>query len=51
MAKRKDKKIVYEIARRYVDELRKRDIDIDEAYLFGSYVKGNATEWSDIDIA
>lgn len=24
---------------------------IDQAYLFGSYVKGTATQWSDIDVA
>ena len=51
MAKRKAKKIVYEHVRRYVEELRKRNIKIDQAYLFGSYVKGKPTKWSDIDVA
>lgn len=51
MAKRKAKKIVYEHVRRYVEELRKRNIKIDQAYLFGSYVNGTATKWSDIDVA
>lgn len=51
MAKRKAKKIVYEHVRRYVEELRKRNIKIAQAYLFGSYVKGTATKWSDIDVA
>ncbi|MEW5950163.1 MAG: nucleotidyltransferase domain-containing protein [Thermodesulfobacteriota bacterium] len=51
MAKRKDKKLIYESIERYVEELRKRDIDILAAYLFGSYAKGRATEWSDIDVA
>jgi len=36
MAKRKTKKIVYEHISRYVEELKKRNIKIDQAYLFGS---------------
>ncbi len=51
MAKRKDKKLIFESIRKYVNELRKRDIDIVSAYLFGSYAKGEDTEWSDIDVA
>lgn len=51
MAKRKTKKIVQKQIARYVDELRKRNIQIDRAYLFGSYAKGTANEWSDIDVA
>jgi uncharacterized protein len=51
MAQRKTKKVVYEHVRRYIEELRRRDIKIAEAYLFGSYAKGTATEWSDIDLA
>ncbi|PKN69996.1 MAG: hypothetical protein CVU54_08175 [Deltaproteobacteria bacterium HGW-Deltaproteobacteria-12] len=51
MAQRKTKKLVYEHIRQYIEELRKRNIKIDEAYLFGSYVKGTATQWSDIDVA
>lgn len=31
--------------------LKENLIPIDGAYLFGSYSKGNAGEWSDIDIA
>lgn len=51
MAKRKDKKLIYELIHKYIDELKKRNINVVGAYLFGSYVKGNATEWSDIDVA
>ena len=51
MAKRKTKKIVHTHIARYVEELRKRNIEIDQAYLFGSYAKGTANEWSDIDVA
>jgi len=35
----------------YVAALRKSDIPIDSAFLFGSYSKGTPDEWSDIDIA
>ena len=33
MAKRKDKKLIFESIKKYVNELRKRDIDIVSAYL------------------
>ena len=36
---------------KYLNELKKRNINVISAYLFGSYAKGNATEWSDIDLA
>jgi predicted nucleotidyltransferase len=29
----------------------KRKYSIDKAYIFGSYAKGKATNWSDIDLA
>lgn len=51
MVKGKDKKLIYKTIEKYVDELRKRNIDVVEAYLFGSHAKGKATEWSDIDVA
>ncbi len=35
----------------YLQDLNRNDIPIKEAVLFGSYAKGNAHEWSDIDIA
>ena len=35
----------------YISLLRKNNISIKNAYLFGSYAKGNSSEWSDIDIA
>ncbi|MBL8015526.1 MAG: nucleotidyltransferase domain-containing protein [Candidatus Doudnabacteria bacterium] len=34
----------------YLDLLRKNNIVINEAYLFGSYAKGNEREFSDIDL-
>lgn len=51
MAEKKDKKLIFESIQKYVNELRKRNINIVAAYLFGSYAKGEATEWSDIDVA
>ncbi len=51
MDKRKTKKLVHKNVRRYIEELNKRDIKIEQAYIFGSYVKGTATKWSDIDVA
>ena len=36
---------------RYISLLRDNNIFIKDAYLFGSYAKGNNHEWSDIDIA
>ncbi len=38
------------IAKRYIDHLRKNRIQIEEAYLYGSYATGKAHEDSDIDI-
>ena len=45
-----DKKAVREIAQKYSEEVRKL-LDPVSIILFGSYVKGNPHEWSDIDIA
>lgn len=42
---------VIEIAKRYIEVLEKNGIKIREAILFGSFVKGTAKEWSDIDVA
>ena len=42
---------IIEIVKRYIEELEKNSINIREAILFGSFVKGTAKEWSDIDIA
>jgi len=39
------------IARKYIRELEKNGYKITEAFLFGSYARGTAHEWSDIDIA
>lgn len=39
------------IIENYFSVLRANNIPIKNAYLFGSYAKGNNNEWSDIDIA
>ncbi len=40
-----------ESVRQYIRELRKNNIPVQYAILFGSYVSGNPKEESDIDIA
>jgi len=47
----KDNAIIDNTITEYLRELKKRNINVVSAYLFGSYAKGNATEWSDIDLA
>lgn len=42
---------VIEIIKKYLAELKQHGISVDEAILFGSFVKGTAREESDIDIA
>ena len=59
MAKRKNDaaivsqnyKPVLEIINNYIDDLKKHSIDLVSVYLFGSYAKGTANDWSDIDLA
>ncbi len=42
---------VVNILKKYIQTLEKNHIHIKSAILFGSYVKGNVHEWSDLDIA
>lgn len=51
MASGKDKKIIYKEVLQYLSLLKKKNIHILQAHLFGSYAKGTADEWSDIDLA
>jgi predicted nucleotidyltransferase len=39
------------IIERFLEELKKNNINIEQAVLFGSYAQGTFTTWSDIDIA
>jgi predicted nucleotidyltransferase len=49
MAFNKDK-VIGEI-RHLIKVLEKKGISISAAYLFGSFAKGKANKWSDIDVA
>lgn len=51
MASGKDKQLIFDEIRQYISLLKDSNIHILQAYLFGSYTKGNADEWSDIDLA
>ncbi|MEW6418828.1 MAG: nucleotidyltransferase domain-containing protein [Nitrospirota bacterium] len=42
---------IIDAVRRYIDELEKNQIHIQEAVIFGSYAKGIARPESDIDVA
>lgn len=42
---------VIETVKRFLDKLTMSGIHIESAYLYGSYARGMANEWSDIDIA
>ncbi|MBM2814154.1 MAG: nucleotidyltransferase [Ignavibacteria bacterium] len=42
---------IIESIKRFAIEAEKNNINIQQAILFGSYAKGNNTEWSDIDVA
>ena len=41
---------VTEILKRFLKELKKNDIPVENAILFGSYANGSFNEWSDIDV-
>lgn len=42
---------VLDRAKRFVEKAREQGVPIESAYLFGSWVQGRGTEWSDIDLA
>ena len=42
---------IKKIIDRYISLLKKNNISVENAYLFGSYAKGYNNEWSDIDLA
>lgn len=42
---------VLAIIKRFITTVREQGITVDKAYLFGSWAKGHADEWSDIDLA
>jgi predicted nucleotidyltransferase len=46
-----DIEAVYNLILRYIDVLKRNKINPAEVYIYGSYAKGTADEWSDIDVA
>lgn len=42
---------ITELIKRYIQELEKKHIHVEEAIIFGSYAKGKPKEESDIDVA
>ena len=46
-----EKRTALKISRDYLKRVRKSNLNFSEAWLFGSYAKGNQNENSDIDIA
>jgi uncharacterized protein len=51
MAARQNKKLVHQIIERYLNILRENNIPLWPVYLYGSCIKGDYHEESDIDIA
>lgn len=48
---KKDFKVIMETITKYLNLLRENNISFERVYLYGSYVKGNPHEDSDIDLA
>jgi predicted nucleotidyltransferase len=46
-----DKNDAIALSRQYLKKVRQNNIDVLDAWIFGSYAKGNYNEDSDIDIA
>lgn len=46
----KQNKPVTEVIRKYANLLKKEGVKVDKMILFGSYAKGKARKWSDIDL-
>ena len=42
---------IKETISKYIRALNENNVNVDRAVLFGSYAKGNYSEWSDIDLA
>ncbi len=51
MAQRPIPQSLHDDIRKLIDALAKDNIRVDRAILFGSHAKGNASEFSDIDLA
>jgi uncharacterized protein len=42
---------IIETLKKFLEQLKENGIPVEAAFLFGSYAKGRATKWSDIDVA
>jgi len=42
---------IRETIAKYIRALKENHVNVEQAVLFGSYAKGNYSEWSDIDLA
>jgi uncharacterized protein len=51
MDSQKDKELVYQTIKKYIDELKKNNIPLWRIYLYGSYTKDTYRGDSDIDLA
>ncbi len=51
MAENIDKNLARKNAIKFLNKLKNNRIEIISAYIFGSLIKGNFNEWSDIDVA
>lgn len=51
MAKKADKKVIYDIVKKYITVLKENKVNSKKVYLYGSYVNGKFNNDSDIDIA
>lgn len=47
--KHKIKKEYLDLVKTYVEKLKDGGLPVEEAFIFGSTVKGNSNKWSDID--
>lgn len=51
MAAGKNKQLIHREVKQYISLLQELNIVVIQAYLFGSYAKNSADDWSDIDLA
>lgn len=43
--------VTIETVRQFAEEVKKQGVKLRQVFLFGSYAKGRAREWSDVDVA
>lgn len=50
MAKPRTTKEALNLAKKFVQEVKQKEIKVQKAFLFGSYAKKKQKDWSDIDV-